>query len=169
MKDKKSSETAAPTAEAAPAKSGGMLRTVMIVFLLLGIAAIGYVMGGRGGAAPAATGAAPAAAEAEVEKEKEKKGPVVSMEPINVNLAEGHYLRIAVALGLSYDVKLKDPKEFDVAAASDVVLSTFSGMAMADLTSSDGREKVRKELLESLEYHYGEEVVKVYFTEFVMQ
>lgn len=172
MSDKKSSEKAAPTAEAAPAKSGGLLRTVVIVFLLIGIAGIGYVIGGRGGAAPAAPAAADeaaAAAEAEKEAEAEKKGPIVEMEPINVNLAEGHYLRIAVALGLSSEVKLKEPEEFDKAAASDVVLGTFSGMAMADLTSAEGREKAREHLLEALEPHYGTEVVHVYFTEFVMQ
>jgi len=165
MSDKKSSETAVPTAEAAPAKSGGLLRTVAIVFLLIGIAGIGFVMGGRGGAAPAAADGAAA----EKEAEPEKKGPIVSMEPINVNLAEGHYLRIAVALGLSPEVKLKEPEEFDKAAASDVVLGTFSGMAMADLTSAEGREAAREQLLEALEPHYGDEVVHVYFTEFVMQ
>jgi len=139
MSDKKSSEKAAPAAEEAPAKSGGLLRTIVIVFLLIGIAGVGFVMGGRGGAAPAAPAAADGApAEAEKEAEKEKKGPIVEMEPINVNLAEGHYLRIAVALGLSPEVKLKEPEEFDKAAASDVVLGTFSGMAMADLTSTEG-------------------------------
>lgn len=170
MSDKKSSENAAPAAEAAPAKSGGLLRTVVIVFLLIGIAGIGYVIGGRGGAAPAATASgSDAAADKEAEKEAEKKGPVVEMEAININLAEGHYLRIAVALGLSADVKLKEPEEFDKAAASDVVLGTFSGMNMADLTSTEGREHAREAVLEALEPHYGEEVVHVYFTEFVMQ
>ena len=170
MSDKKSSENAAPAAEAAPAKSGGLLRTVVIVFLLIGIAGIGYVIGGRGGAAPAATASgSDAAADKEAEKEAEKKGPVVEMEAININLAEGHYLRIAVALGLSADVKLKEPEEFDKAAASDVVLGTFSGMNMADLTSTEGREHAREAVLKALEPHYGEEVVHVYFTEFVMQ
>ena len=170
MSDKKSSENAAPAAEAAPAKSGGLLRTVVIVFLLVGIAGIGYVIGGRGGTAPAATASgSDAAADKEAEKEAEKKGPVVEMEAININLAEGHYLRIAVALGLSPDVKLKEPEEFDKAAASDVVLGTFSGMNMADLTSTEGREQAREAVLNALEPHYGEEVVHVYFTEFVMQ
>ena len=174
MSDKKSSENAAPAAEAAPAKSGGLLRTVVIVFLLVGIAGIGYVIGGRGGAAPAATASgSDAAADKEAEKEAEEKaemkGPVVEMEAININLAEGHYLRIAVALGLSPDIKLKEPEEFDKAAASDVVLGTFSGLNMADLTSTEGREQAREAVLNALEPHYGEEVVHVYFTEFVMQ
>ena len=170
MSDKKSSEEAVPAAEAAPAKSGGLLRTVVIVFLLIGIAGVGFVIGGRGGAAPAAPAAADGAtAEAEKEAEAEKKGPIVEMEAINVNLAEGHYLRIAVALGLSPEVKLKEGEEFDKAAASDVVLGTFSGMLMADLTSAEGREKAREHLLTALEPHYGKEVVHVYFTEFVMQ
>jgi flagellar FliL protein len=168
MSDKKSSNEVAPTAEAAPAKSGGLLRTVVIVFLLIGIAGIGYVLGGRG-AAPAAPAAAAPADAAEPDKEEEEMGPVVEMDPININLAEGHYLRIAVALGLSADVKLEDPEAFDTAAASDVVLSTFSGMAMADLTSAEGREHAREMLLESLAEHYGEDVAHVYFTEFVMQ
>ena len=170
MSDKKSSEEVAPAADAAPVKSGGLLRTVVIVFLLIGIAGVGFVMGGRGGAAPAAPAAADGAtAEAEKEAEAEKKGPIVEMEAINVNLAEGHYLRIAVALGLSPEVKLKEGEEFDKAAASDVVLGTFSGMLMADLTSAEGREKAREHLLTALEPHYGNEVVHVYFTEFVMQ
>ena len=172
MSDKKSSDTTAPTAEATPVKSGGLLRTVVIVFLLIGIAGIGYVVGGRGSGAPAVspdgTDAAAAAA-GEIEAETPEKGPVIELEAVNINLAEGHYLRIAVALGLSAEVELKEPEEFDKAAASDVVLSTFSGMAMADLTAAPGRELAREHLLEALTPHYGDEVVHVYFTEFVMQ
>ena len=172
MSDKTSSDTAAPPAEAPPGKSGHLLRTVVIVFLLIGIAGIGYVLGGRGAApaapaAAAADGAAPAE-QAEVEEEQEK-GPVVKMDPININLAEGHYLRIAIALGLSAEVVVDEKHEFDTAPASDVVLSTFSGVAMADLTSAEGHEHAREQLLEALASHYGDEIVHVYFTEFVMQ
>ena len=171
MSDKTSSDTTAAPVEAPPAKSGGLLRRVVIVFLLLGIAGIGYVLGGRGGAPASPAAAAGTEAEATPEAEVEhEKGPVVNMDPININLAEGHYLRIAIALGLSAEVKIDEKHgEFDTAPASDVVLSTFSGMAMADLTSAEGREHTREQLLEALASHYGDEIVHVYFTEFVMQ
>lgn len=172
MSDKTSSDAAAATTDTAPVKSGGLLRTAVIVFLLLGIAGIGYVLGGRGAApASSAAGAGPADAAASTEESEaaEAHGPVVTMDPININLAEGHYLRIAIALGLSADAKVDEEHGFDTAPASDVVLSTFSGMAMSDLTSADGREHTREQLLEALAEHYGDEVVHVYFTEFVMQ
>jgi flagellar FliL protein len=172
MSDKTSSDTAAAPAETAPARSGGLLRTAVIVFLLLGIAGIGYVLGGRGAAPASSAGAVPADAAATSSEESEvaeEHGPVVTMDPININLAEGHYLRIAIALGLSAEAKVDEEHGFDTAPASDVVLSTFSGMAMSELTSADGREHTREQLLEALADHYGGDVVHVYFTEFVMQ
>ena len=40
---------------------------------------------------------------------------------------------------------------------------------MADLATNEGRESARHDLLEGLENFYGEDIVTVYLTEFVMQ
>jgi len=94
-----------------------------------------------------------------------------SSDAVNVNLADGHYLRVAISLGLSADIDFghDSPDDFPVAAASDVLLHTFSGRTIAELSSTEGREAARHELEEGLAEHYGEDIVSVNYTEFVMQ
>lgn len=92
-------------------------------------------------------------------------GEVVVMEPIQVNLAEGHYLRIGVALQLTADVT----HAADGSKALDLVIDTFSGRTTEELAQHKEREKIKKELLHEVEEAYHHEVMDLYFTEFVTQ
>ncbi len=162
-----------PTGKAGPKK---MILTVLLAVVLLGV---GYVLGGKmgggGGAAVAeeSTGSSESTegAEDEAEEAEHHVGVVIDLDAVNVNLADGHYLRVAVSLGLSPDVDFGhgSADDFSVAAASDVVLHTFSGRGIDELATAEGREAARLELVEGLAPHYGEDVVFVYYTEFVMQ
>lgn len=161
-------DTESPKDTPPPAKGRSGLRTILTVMLSLCLVGMGYFVGTRG-APPAAQ--EPVASEEYVEAEEETAavGLIVDLEAVNVNLADGHYLRIAVSLGLSQEVELHEPEEFPTAPAADVVLTAFAGRTIQQLAGAEGREAARLELAEALEHFYGSEIVAVYFTEFVMQ
>jgi len=96
MAKKKKAEEGSEDTEAEGGKGGGgkMMPAAMISLALV---AAGYFVGGRGGgAAPAAeaTVITVIAPEPEVET-------IIDLEPININLADGHYLRIAISIGMA--------------------------------------------------------------------
>jgi flagellar protein FliL len=92
-------------------------------------------------------------------------GEVVTMEPIQVNLAGGHYLKIGVALQLTTTVS----HGADGSKALDAVIELFSGRPMDQLTRPEERDKLKHKLLEELEHDYHGDVMDVYFTDFVTQ
>lgn len=96
--------------------------------------------------------------------EKPVPGEVVSLEPIQINLADGHYLRIGVALQFSADAAHPEGSK-----ALDAVIETFSGLDQAELVKASHREELKHELEEKLHHGYHGEVLEVYFTEFVTQ
>jgi flagellar FliL protein len=86
------------------------------------------------------------------------------MEPIQVNLAGGHYLKIGIALQLTAAAH-----EADGSAALDATIDLFSGKDMSELTRPESREKLKHELEKELEHAYHGDVMGVYFTDFVTQ
>jgi flagellar FliL protein len=148
-------------------KSGGgksLFSTIGVSVALLGV---GFMVGGKmsgGAAAPVEA----AAVEEVVVPESEEVGQLVDLEAVNINLAEGRYLRVAVSLGLEV-AAAGHGEEFNGAPAADVVLAVLSGRLIEELSTHEGREEVRHEILEGLHHFYGEEIVSLYFTEFVMQ
>lgn len=91
-------------------------------------------------------------------------GEVMTMEPIQINLADGHYLRIGVALQLSAEAH-----EADGSKALDATIGLFSGLEKEELVKAGQREELKHELEEKLHEHYHGDVLEVYFTEFVTQ
>ena len=184
MPDMTSTSGPEPPATTPETKPKGKRRMIVVGALCLGLAAGGYLISGRmaGGAAPAAG----ATTEEEVVEPEPEVGEIVDLEPVNVNLADGHYLRIGVSLGLSAHVEGEAGEEaaaashgeageetgttFPTAPAADLVLSTFSGRSIEQLADDAGREAARHDLLEGIHAYYGEEeILTVFFTEFVMQ
>jgi flagellar FliL protein len=96
--------------------------------------------------------------------EAPKPGEVISLEPIQINLAAGHYLRIGVALQLT-----ETAHEVDGSKALDATIGVFSGLEMDELVQPKQREHLKEELQEELEHRYHGDVMDVYFTEFVTQ
>jgi flagellar protein FliL len=178
MADKKKSDTSADDAT-----SGGSKRMIVMVVLIAVIAGAGFVLGGRMTGGSATTEAvAPEPVEEPAEPTIDE---IVELMPLNVNLADGHYLRLAVAIGIShhateyaeddagdgYGDKSEDDDEpsIETAPASDLVLTTFAGRELATLATPEGREAARNDLHDGLVAFYGESIVAVLFTEFVMQ
>jgi len=91
-------------------------------------------------------------------------GEVVKLEPIQINLADDHYLRVGLALQL-----VKGATEADTSKAADATIGLFSGLAMAEVNDPKHRELLREELVKVLEERYEGAVMGVYFTELVTQ
>jgi flagellar FliL protein len=176
MAKKKQAEEA-PDEEAGEKKGGSKMMPAAMISIAL--VAAGYFVGGRGGGGTAATTTVTSVVT--VEKEEPEVETIIDLEPVNVNLAGGHYLRVAISIGMaakhdgeeakadSHGSKDKTVTTEPTAPAADLVLSTFSGKTIEELSTLEGRIAAREMLYEGLKEFYGEEVVTVFFTEFVMQ
>jgi flagellar FliL protein len=92
-------------------------------------------------------------------------GAVLQVEPISINLAGGHYLRLGMGLQLTADVA----DEPDPARALDLAIEQYSGRTVAEVSDRDARAKLKKSLVERLEETYDGEVMDVYLTDYVTQ
>lgn len=92
-------------------------------------------------------------------------GDVLAMDPIQVNLAEGHYLRLGLALQLTTTVA----HEPDGSKALDLAIAAFSGQGVQKLADKKERGALKAALLTEIEHAYHGDVMDVYFTEFVTQ
>ena len=102
--------------------------------------------------------------------------------PLNSQQAAGHYLRIEISIGMAaaheeasgdaaaaHGATEETATTEPTAPAADLVLSTFAGKTIEELSTLEGRVAARDHLQEGLKEFYGEEVLTVFFTEFVMQ
>lgn len=100
-------------------------------------------------------------------------GAVSTIEPINVNLAGGHFLRVGVALQLVDGVDVKLYTNGKSAKANDIIISYLGGHPVEDLSTAAGLKKVKDELRDKIVAAYkgpdGNEVMDIYITTFVMQ
>ncbi|MDZ4232157.1 MAG: flagellar basal body-associated FliL family protein [Dietzia sp.] len=94
-----------------------------------------------------------------------EKGEVAALEPIQINLAEGHYLRLVLALQLSADVK----EEVDGSEALATAVDMLSGLPVEEFAKPEGRRKIFAELTKDVLEHYEGELLDLYVTEAVTQ
>jgi flagellar FliL protein len=125
---------------------GGKKKGVTIVAVLLLAAAAYFLVFAPG------SGAAP------------EPGEVVQLEPIQVNLLDGHYLKLGLALQLTATAK-----EADGSKALDAAIDLFSGRDMDELTQPVSRARLKAQLRKELGHRYEGAVMDVYFTDFVTQ
>ena len=92
-------------------------------------------------------------------------GEVVALEPIQVNLADGRYLRVAIALQATLDVE----EEVDGSRALDATIDVFSGLPLNEVAEAKSRDVLKAELKERILELYEGELMDIYFTEFVTQ
>jgi flagellar FliL protein len=125
--------------QATEKKGGGKKKLVMIVLLVAVLGGAGYWFFLK----PSSGAAAPP-----------KPGAVLALDPIQVNLADGHYLSIGIALQLTAGAG----EETDGSKALD-----------AELLKPKARTGLKKELKAELSELYDKEVMDVYLTQFVTQ
>ena len=85
----------------APSK-GGANNLIPAIVVAVGLIVGGFLFGGgRGGDTPAQAAVQPTEAHAKSTSEGATHGPVQNLEPITLNLADGHFLKIGIALQLA--------------------------------------------------------------------
>lgn len=131
---------------------GPLLVAVVVVLALVGAGVWFFLLRPDGDAA------------AEPEPEPEV-GEVVALDPVSINLADGSYLRLGIALQQSAEAD----EEVEGSAALDAAVQVFSGRSVAELSQPPAREELKAALLDRVRAAYPEEVVDLYFTEFVTQ
>lgn len=137
---------AATTAE--PDKGSGKGKKIGIILVVVGLlagAAWYFVLRPTGEAEP-------------------KPGEVAQLDPIQINLAGGHYLRLGLALQLT-----ETAHEVNGSKALDAAITVFSGRPVGEVNKPEKREELRHELDEMLHDRYHGDVMEVLFTEFVTQ
>ncbi|WP_433792349.1 flagellar basal body-associated FliL family protein [Actinoplanes sp. CA-252034] len=146
------------TAEA-PKKSNKMMMIVIaLVLVVLGGGGAGAFFMLRGDSAEAA-------------EEKPKKGIVtVAESTITVNLADGHYLKLGFAIQQTEE---SGDHAIDLSEAYQLVIDEYTGRTIAELSTAEGRAKIKEELLTELIKTYTvedvKEVMDIYYTSFVTQ
>ena len=88
---------------------------------------------------------------------------------VNLNGEARRYLRVGVSLGLPAE---KDAKEIEEHKSQllDLLISVFSTAEIPTLTTEEGKAELKEALLERMhEELHLEKVIRVYFTEFVLQ
>jgi flagellar protein FliL len=153
-KDPMATTTAAPpaTVEAAQAKSGGRRKMIVLALVAVVAVAAAYLLVLK----PKDKSAAPP---------KPVAGAVVKLEPITINLAAGHFLKLGLSLQASADAG----EEVSGAKALDAAIDLFSGRTVESLARRDGREKAKAALIKEISERYENKVYDIYFTDFVMQ
>src|SRR5260370_18103804 len=103
-----------------------------------------------------------------------KPGPIVTLDPITVNIAGDRFLKIGLGIQLSGKVADQPaPKDSNdptkgFARALDLTIETFGGHSYDSLVTPIGRAAAKEELAKKLEAAYPEEGEGVYFTNFLM-
>lgn len=160
----------APTVAAAPPKAGKRKR-LLLLGLVVGLLAVGLLV-----VKPMLSG--PKAKE-DLTK---KPGAVVTLDPITLNLADGRFLKAGLALQLTeaatraHSARGADGASapptaatYDGAKALDAAISILGSRSYAQLLAPGGRAKAEAELGAEIAVRYDHEVMRVYFTQLVMQ
>ena len=100
-----------------------------------------------------------------------KKGAVVAMDTaLTINLADGHYLKLAFTLQATEE---NGETEIDNAEAIDIAIDKYTGMEIGELETEKGRQAAKAELLHEIETVYNVDdahiIMDIYFTQFVTQ
>ena len=103
---------------------------------------------------------------------KQKPTPSYSLGAIVVNLAETdgrRYLKAAIEVEPNGSKNLKEI-EARRSQLVDLSIGLLSSKSLTDVTAIEGREKIKKELLERMNAELGgEKISRIYFVEFVVQ
>ena len=154
-----STKEKAPETDEAAAKGGKKKLILILLVVLLAAAGAAYFFLFSGG-------------EAEADEEPVSSGTFLPLEPVAVNLAGGGYLKIGVSLELTEaGAAGGHGAGLDGSKATDLIISTFSQAAPADVTSA--RDALKEALEQKIVEAYTEDdhalVMGIYYTEYVTQ
>jgi flagellar FliL protein len=145
-------------AEAAPKKKSKLLLMIIIAVVALGATGAGAYFLLKGDDPEAAAAA-----------EHPEPGEVVKLDAVTINLADGHYLKLAFALQATADAA----EAPDGSKALGIAIDTYTGKEIAELSTPKGRDAAKAEFLEKVKKAYVHEeketVMDLYLTQFVTQ
>jgi flagellar protein FliL len=150
-KDKAADGTGDDAAKAAAAK-----KKKMMIIALVALVAIGGVYKFVLAKPKAASAAKPAPV----------PGAVLALDPVNINLADGHYLKLGMTLQATKDA---GAEVADGSKALDTAIGLLSGQSVAVVANDKDVVKLKKELVTAVGKRYDEKVMDIYFTSFVYQ
>ena len=142
----KSKDEAADAAEK-PKKSKKKLLLIVAVVVLAAVGGGAYFLLGSSGEEP-----------------PPEPGEVLPLDSITVNLTDGHYLKLRLALQATAEVSEK----LDGSKALDLAVDEYSNKSVAQL-GDKGRAKYKAALKDKIVEAYEGEVMDIYVTDFVMQ
>ncbi|MFL6096689.1 MAG: flagellar basal body-associated protein FliL [Blastococcus sp.] len=148
-------EKAAGTDEAPKKGKTKLLLIVLVLLLAAGGAAYFFLFSGSAKAT-----------------EPVSSGTFVTLDPVAVNLAGGGYLKVGVALELTTDgASGGEGGGLDGSKAIDLVISTFSQAAPADVTNARDALKaaLQKKIVDAYTEDGKEMVMGIYYTDYVTQ
>ena len=103
------------------------------------------------------------------EKVEPVPGAVITLDSVNINLADGHYLKLKIALQASADVH----EAPDGSKAQGIAGDHLTGADIAVLQTPKGRRlaqtKLTHAIVKAYEEDHHETVIDVYYPEFVSQ
>ena len=99
------------------------------------------------------------------------KGSVTAIDdPLTINLADSHYLKLQFALQQTADA---GSESVDTSEAINLAIDEYTGKTVAELSTEKGRETIKEDLLAKIVKAYTEEkkemVMGIYYTQFVTQ
>jgi flagellar FliL protein len=152
-----STKEKAPETDEATAKGGKkkLLLIVLVLLLAAGGAAYFFLFSGSAKA-----------------EEPVSSGTFVALDPVAVNLAGGGYLKIGVSMELTEDGAAGgEGGGLDGSKATDLIISTFSQAAPADVTGARDalKEALQQKIIEAYTEDGKELVMGIYYTEYVTQ
>ena len=154
-----STKEKAPETDEAPAKGGKKKLLLILLVLLLAAGGAAYFFLFSGDSAKA--------------EEPVSSGTYVALEPVAVNLAGGGYLKIGVSLELTEEGAASGGEGggLDGSKATDLIISTFSQAAPADVTGARDalKEALQQKIVEAYTEDGHELVMGIYYTEYVTQ
>ncbi|HET6873782.1 MAG TPA: flagellar basal body-associated FliL family protein [Acidimicrobiales bacterium] len=137
-------------------KSKKKLIIILVAVLLVG--GVGYLKFGKKSTKSAAAAA---------------NGPITTLDPVTINLADGHLLQVGVAVQMT---TYADKKKLatDTPKMTDAVISVFSAWTYSNLLGEAGHDRARAEVVAKLQTVFPPikghaEVAGIYYTTFVMQ
>lgn len=140
----------------APKKSNKMMLIIIVAAVVL--------LGGGGGAffMMKSSSAAPKTPD---------KGTVTAIEePLTINLADSHYLKLQFSLQQTADA---GSETVDTSEAIELAIDEYTGKTVADLSTEKGRTAIKEDLLAKIVKAYTEKktemVMDIYYTAFVTQ
>jgi flagellar protein FliL len=150
-----STKEKAPETDEAPKKGKKkLLLIVLVVLLAAGGAAYFFLFSGN------AKAAAPVSS-----------GTYLALDPVAVNLAGGGYLKVGISLELTTDGAGGEGGGLDGSKATDLIISTFSQAAPADVTGA--RDALKEALQQKIIKAYTEDgkelVMGIYYNQYVTQ